>query len=182
MSDGSPVVIEQLGGSRLRLELQGADLPDQDVEVGVKQRVKRWYLAGSPEPTTHVLGPQHDTVAMRGEFSDAATLTEGAALAQLRTLLRIVDEGAPVRVTWGDTWDRDGLLDSASGVYARSTLIGWRAAFTPQVVRDGDRKHAPTLAASSRDVEEQAAKLGDAAAGLSALSEATRAARWFQLT
>lgn len=177
MSDGYPVTIEQLAGSRLRLDLDAADLPDQDVEAPIEQRVKRWYLPGSVEPTTHVMGPSFRSLTLRGEFSDAATYTEGHALAQASILSRMVAEGVPVRLTWGDTLDREGLLDSGGPVYARSTLIGWRLVFTPQTVADVNRRQG-VASTTSAALSDASLELDAVAAAMTARLDAALASTW----
>ena len=110
-ADGQPVILTQLGGDEISLTLEGVTLPEQGIEVGVKQRKTRSWLPGSSRPVTQVHGPEEEPITLTGYVRDEMA-GEGAALDIDAKLRRMTKDGYTVRLEYGDQWAKEGLLET----------------------------------------------------------------------
>lgn len=174
------LTIEQVGG-RLRLDLDGADLPDAPLAVPVEQRVMTSWAPGATRPVVQVLGVKHGSMTLRGVFTDAQTRYESARAA-VDVLTAMVRAGRPVRVTWVDVIDRTGLLLRADPQWELTQIVGWEVEFDPHEVETTSTQEARLRAMQSRPDAEAAARAMSIAAlaGLAAQRTAATAA-WVRL-
>lgn len=110
----SVLTIEELTGSKRRLDLIGPGLPIQGAAWGGQTILATQWNAGNPEATQHVLGVQEDPSAWEGEWSTTMLIgspcqwTDDAGSAQkivIPATLDLIfeslkDAGQLLRVTW----------------------------------------------------------------------------------
>jgi len=144
----SQVVIEELGGSKRTLTLNGAGLPFQGAEWGGDQVVDTVWNPGSSVAVQHVLGPKELPSDWEGEWNTTRLVASpcewddgtGGGLKSLvladdvrNALDSIRMQGQLLRVTWTDKPNRRvgryGRLTSAKFPTTRSDDIKWKATF-----------------------------------------------------
>lgn len=121
-----PVVIEQIDGQRRRLELQGANLPNDGVEIPLRRRVEVKHLPESDEPEIHDLGNEWPEVTLSGEWDEYLNRQDETVADLHDTAARILREGRRVRITWGDRWDYVGMLMEYAPGWREGSLLTWR--------------------------------------------------------
>ena len=156
------LTIEQVDG-RLRLDLEGADLPDAPVSVPVRQRVSTSWAPGASRPVVQVLGVEHGTMTLRGMFADAQTRYESARSA-MQTLEAMARAGRPVRMIWEDLLDRIGVLTRVEPRWEMLQIVGWELDFEPHEVEATAKQEAKLRAMQARPDAEAAGRIMMAAA------------------
>lgn len=168
----SVMTIEELTGSKRRLDLIGGGLPAKGASWGGQTRVATQWNAGNPEATQHVLGPQEDPSAWEGMWRTTTLIAspcqfteqEGGSPAPIvaaASLDRIFEDirvsGQLLRVTWTNMQGsparqaqkvRLGRLQQYKGDFDTLDDIKWSATFE-WISRGGD---ARTLASPQDDV------------------------------
>jgi hypothetical protein len=113
MSDGAPLIFEQLGGSRRRLALFGWDGPSGRPRQGavlsteVEVRASTTRYPGSKDGsavTRHVFGLTFPDIELKGRFR------RGRVQAKMQDMLAFVAEQQRVRVSWGKVIVAEGFI------------------------------------------------------------------------
>lgn len=148
----SVLTIEELTGSKRRLDLIGPGLPTQGAAWGGTAVLSTQWNAGNPEATQHVLGIQEDPSAWEGEWSTTMLIaspcqwTDGAGDAQkivlpatLDSIFETVKDGGQLlRVTWTNQQGtparqvqkvRLGRLQAYKGEWSNVDKMKWSATF-----------------------------------------------------
>lgn len=135
--------IEEMTGSRRKVELLGRALPYRGVNFPVEQRSERSYYPGNPVATIQVLGVSDRDVEITGRWMDryvgsAARLTgwdsivSSGAVITAQNLADVFDAicraGNLSELRWGPKVLR-GLLKSFEPTYNRTDQIRWKATF-----------------------------------------------------
>jgi len=95
------MLVKQVGGLALEVDLSGAYAPDAGIELPLTQRMDVSYPPGSDRPIIHMQGIQDEPFTIRGVLCDAYHGSEvGGAHFRAVTLERMARGGYPVRVTW----------------------------------------------------------------------------------
>jgi hypothetical protein len=114
MSDVSSIIIEELDGSKRKVELKGPSLPFVGASWKSKHSVvTTWYPGNGAMATQHVLGPQEAPSSWEGVFrrtlmgKSPSTVTEGdttSTITHPATMRDLLDEifftGVRLRVSW----------------------------------------------------------------------------------
>lgn len=162
------LVIEQLGGARRRIELLGADAPDAGVETGIEQRLTTQWAPGAARPVVQVLGAKRTPMTLRGLWNGAQSRYE-SVIGLVQSVEAIVRDGVAVRLVWGTTWSREGLVSKFVPRWEMTRLVGWEIDF--EVHADGASSAASTqLRAIQARADVNGAAAAMRAAALSALA------------
>lgn len=135
-ASGYPVTLEQLGGSRITLALEGAAAPTTGMDDRLVRRIERDLMPGSDAPHDQDLGIDIPPMDLRGWFHDGAMGGTGEALEAVRKLRTICREGHIVRLTWGDVWQREGHVIEVNTPRHDDSLTRWSLTFLPQTIED----------------------------------------------
>lgn len=172
------LTIEQLGGARRRVELDAHDAPDAGAESGVELRTVTELAPGADRPVVQILGSQHLPLVLRGLWDDATTRHE-AVTDIVGTVQAIVVEALPVRLVWGDTWRREGLITRFTPRWEHEGLAGWELEFQTHVGEASANTTARLRAQQVRpDVGAAAVALRVASSATQATQLAVAAATW----
>lgn len=134
----APIYLEQLGGEERLLSLSDPSLaPEQGAGDGVTQRVARRWLPGATEPVTQILGPELRAMELTGIVRDNLA-GDGAARHVDATLRALATEGFPVRLIWGEQWDKVGLIEDYQPEWTDEGAIRWRITYQPHASSDRD--------------------------------------------
>lgn len=140
--------IEEKGGLKRVLRLQGRSLPYRPVSWTGTQRMKTSWYPGNPEATQQVLGPKEEPTEVEGwlrsrylatgtdqDQGDPAILKEGGSITKLDTPEKVRDvldsmrhSGQPLRVSWGGII-RIGRIQKAEFPHDRLEDIGYKLMF-----------------------------------------------------
>lgn len=159
---GESFVIEELTGSRRRVELKDRALPHKPVGWPGQQRIERTDYPGNPVATLQVLGPVEGDLEIKGKWQDryvgsAAVLTgwdsyveDGAKLTaedlvSVFQALRVA--GNHVEVRWGARVVR-GVMKDFSPHYDRTDKVVWSATFEISQRGRNETPRAASAAAS----------------------------------
>ena len=169
MADPAVMVLEQIdaGGERLAVVLSGSSMPNKGPSSTTTQREETTYLPGAAEPIVQILGPKLEPIVLAGQFNDSL-LGEGGTAALVGALHKMTLAGVPVVLTWGDFWERRGLITDFTPSPLNEDLVDWQLTFKPHtledpiVTRPKPRKSESVAASadkSSRDANAESAKL-----------------------
>lgn len=149
----SVLTIEELTGSKRRLDLTGAGLPLKGASWGGQAILSTSWNAGNPEATQHVLGASEDPSSWEGIWSTTmltatpALLTEQGGSPQPISIASSLDRileairvgGQLLRVTWtnqqGGIPEREvqksrlGRLQQYVGKFDNVDMLSWTATF-----------------------------------------------------
>lgn len=104
-NDNLPLILQELGGQRRRIELTGPDLPRGNegfLTFGGDTRDKRTWYPGSDVCTYQSLGPEPQELSFAGEFNAGRLGRTGPAPEQLVFDIEALREaGEQVQVSWG---------------------------------------------------------------------------------
>lgn len=148
----SSVIVEELGGRGLRIELRGAGLPLKGASWRGIQNVKTtWYPGNANEATQQVLGPQEEPSDWEGEWNRTRLAKTPCLFFDGQQEVKVVspmflwdafDEirirGPKLRVTWialdengatRGTRTREGRLASFEAMPATVHDVPWKARF-----------------------------------------------------
>jgi len=121
-ADGQPVIIRELGGELRTVTLEGPDLPERGLEVGVSLRqTTTRYPNGATSVQLH--GSEEEPIELRCTFSDSLTGIDEGAISQVETLRSILLGQQPVEFSWGALLVRRGYLLRVTPRYVRESLI-----------------------------------------------------------
>lgn len=122
--------LEQTSGRRRRVELLDADLPEEGVESGAELRRTTSWAPGAERPVVQVLGRQHAVMTFQGQWTTQGTRYE-SILALIRTVEAILAEAGPVRLLWGDRWQRVGLVVRFTPRWLDADRCDWTLEYEP---------------------------------------------------
>lgn len=178
-SIASTFSLDEEGGGSLRLT--GRALPYAPLTVGGKQRAEFTWYPGSPQATVQMLGPEEDSIALRGYWKDkfiigsntAVYLPNGtyeSAISSVLDLVKIVDDmrrmGRRIKLSW-DSLIRYGHIVSFTQTWHTGHYCEWEMEFAVA------SQEEETVAAGARP----AIALADIAAQSTQLAEDVRAAK-----
>lgn len=110
--------------------LTGARLPSQGVSAGILQRVETEFPPGAREPITQILGPEFEDMTFTGRWDDQGD-DAGNTRNRVQIVNRMVAMGIPVRLVWGQAWDRPGVLIRFRETPDREDDVSWELVFRP---------------------------------------------------
>lgn len=124
VAEVQPIIIEQIGGERLSLTLEGAALPDAGVDDEIEQRTTLDWYRGARMPHVYIDGAKLEPMEFRGDW-DAQNIGAQAVTENHQTLRAMVAAGIPVTLTWGDIWQRRGVLNKYKATHHGNDRIAW---------------------------------------------------------
>lgn len=159
-ADGEPVILRQIGGDRIRVELGGEATPDRPVEDTSERSDERWLTPGGPVGR-HALTSDRGALPLRGTLrirEDGPTPERTA-----RQIERLLHDAVPVRLTWGDVWTRDGFVESVTLRRHSDARIDYEIGFQPDATDDAPRsvqrpsQARPAVLSTALTLDEQVA-------------------------
>ena len=147
MSDGLPVVIRELDGSRT-VTLEGSSLPEQGVRVGAEARLVYSWYAGQRVASVQALGTMESPITFRGRLSDFFA-GQGTAAFIGEQIAAILGGQRRLEITWGTTIVRRGHLRRADRIYEREGLIQYEFEFWPDSNAEAAQVQPPRPPAST---------------------------------
>lgn len=130
MSDGQPVIIQELTLPFATLVLAGKDRPNRRLGVATRQRGPQRHLPGADSAVVHVMGHAEEPMELVGKFYDDFARLFGQSpkdqVQQARGLLMRLNR---CRLTWGDTIIRVGRVKQVNAQYVRHTVIPYTIVF-----------------------------------------------------
>jgi hypothetical protein len=124
VAEVKPIIIEQIGGERLSLTLEGAALPDAGVDDEIEQRTTVDWYRGAKTPHVYIDGVKLEPMEFRGDW-DVQNIGAQAVTENHQTLRTMVAAGIPVTLTWGDIWQRRGVLNKYKATHHGNDRIAW---------------------------------------------------------
>lgn len=140
VAEVQPIIIEQIGGERLSLTLEGAALPDAGVDDEIEQRTTVEWYRGAKMPHVYIDGVKLEPMEFRGDW-DAQNMGAQAVTENHQTLRAMVAAGIPVTLAWGDIWQRRGVLNKYKAIHHGNDRIAWTltvAVYEAEVGADPD--------------------------------------------
>lgn len=155
--------LEQTSGRRRRVQLLDADLPDEGVESGAELRRTTSWAPGAERPVVQVLGRQPALMTFQGQWTTQGSNYE--ILTLIRTVEAILAEARPVRLLWGDRWERVGLVVRFVPSWLDADRCDWTLEYEPHATEQLTNAALRRRARMPRvDVSAAAAALGAVAA------------------
>ena len=76
-----------------------------------------------------------EPIVLAGQFNDSL-LGEGGTAALVGALHKMTLAGVPVVLTWGDFWERRGLITDFTPSPLNEDLVDWQLTFKPHTLED----------------------------------------------
>lgn len=135
------LIIEEITGSKRRIELQGRAMPFRKVEWKQHQRNVKINYPGNPQAVFQILGTEYMPTTFTGTWRDRY-LGADQAITLVEFMQALNDAGQELRVTWGDNTRRGILEEFTHGhddVAKTAGDIHWTAIFNWSG-KDNDRE------------------------------------------
>lgn len=135
----APVIVEQLSGERRRLELHGANLPDEGMAIEYRRSLAVHHLPDAPHPEIHDLGVEWPEIQMSGVWDDYVIRDDTSAASLEATGRALWREGRRCRFTWGDRVSFLGYVTEFAVSYQEGSLLDWRVRFQTDATDDAQQ-------------------------------------------